>query len=320
MPSLTATDYISWVQRSLNRLLGERIRSNGSDSPYYRDSIEEFQLGYALPITRDIGPSDQNEIIKANHKTPEYVDWAQEVLRRTGASTGSSGVAGFMSEDTRDSIKSFQAYIGLKDDGWIGARTETEMIRESGLTPPGHVVAPIIPPKPKPRPVVPTRPMDPLPIDKRVDRVLGGVQAEAIHNPSVYPDSIQRKRVICFTQKMKMRGADKKYIRSYQARSFVLGTEFAYGKYTPDEISFNAREILTNRVRKLPFSYRTDKEVMRKLVLDLYYEVVIGLATIKNLYDVHGDSPPAHDLHRWAYNRQNGITRRNSILACFNIS
>jgi len=322
---LTAKDYIEWVQRSLNRLLGVEIVTNGAITVPYRDAIEEFQFAYGLPRTRDVASRDQDEIIKANHKTPEYVRWVQEVLVKVGAGMGLAP-SGIWNKDTKIATQSFQAYIGLRDDGWVGAKTETALIRESRVTPPGHI-RPGVPLPPSPtRPPAPPVPIDPLPIEKRVDRVIGAIFWEIVHNPSMYPNTQQRKQLKCLLGKLKRGGLDDKYIPKHRARSFVLGTDWAYPKYMPDDLANSAREILKLRVKKLSLADRTKKSVIRKLVMYLYYEIELGLTEITNMYTLHGGLPSlthphrqdaAKVLHRWAYDRQHGKTGLTSILACF---
>ena len=314
---ISPTEYISWVQRSLNRILGVGLVTNGAITVDYRDAIEEFQFAYGLARTRDVASQDQNEIIKANHKTPEYVEWVQRALNKVGAGSGKPP-NGIFSKDTKDGVLAFQSYMGLVDDGWVGAKTETELIRESGIRPPGEVKIGPPPPKPTPKPA-PVRPktVDPLPIEKRVDRVISTIYWETVHSPSTYPNTTQRKRLHCMLGKMKRSGIDDDYIPHGDARSYVVGTRYPYPKYLPGDLAVSARDKLETNIKRLSVADRTDKESIRKEVLWLYYQVERSLTEINNLYNVHGYEAQAKVIHKWAYDRQNGKTKTTSILACF---
>jgi peptidoglycan hydrolase-like protein with peptidoglycan-binding domain len=322
---ISAKDYIAWVQRSLNRLLGVALITDGLDSSFYRDAVEEFQWAYGLPVSRDIDVADQNALIKANHLTPEYVAWAQESLAKVGAGIGLVA-SGTMNKATTNAIKSFQAYHGLSDDGWIGAKTETALIRESGILPPGHITrGPVPTSRPKRRPPTP-RPVDPLPLDKRVDRMLSVVLYEALHFPSTYPDKKQRRRVRCLAYKLKRRsGIDMKFIPSAEATRFVNSTPLPR-PYMLDKISISARDVFHKRVGRMSPADRTDPEKIRKQFLWLDADIVNSLGEIQRLYTSHGHMAhpfkktppgPANMLHKWAYDRQNGKTAAVSILACY---
>ena len=162
---------------------------------------------------------------------------------------------------------------------------------------------------------------DTLPIEVRVDRVIDAVFWEA-HNPSVYPDTTQRRRLLCLLAKMKSKSSDDKYIPHRKARSLALGTTWAYPKYSPDDIAESARSNLRAQISRLPVDELTNQEAIRTKVLWLYYEIERSLTEIASLYGVHGDSRGggAAALHRWAYDRQQGKTRKPSILACFTLS
>lgn len=319
--TVSPTQYVAWVQRSLNRLLDAALVTDGAITSEYREQMKEFQFAYGLAATGEVHPADQNELIKANHKTPEYVAWAQRALVKVGAGIGLAST-GAVNKETTGAIFSFQAYQGLVDDGWIGAKTDTALIRESGTLPPGHLVHGPPPPKPKPKPPVV---VDPLPIEKRVDRVIGAVYYELVHNPSVYPNVTQRKQLKCILHKLKTgSGIDDKYIPRHRARSFVLGTDWSFSRgYTPDDLANSAREILRTRISKMVPSERLRQEAIRKVVLHLYYEIELGLTEIARLYSVHGQLPDlekpdvplaARTLHKWAYDRRGKST---SILKCF---
>ena len=145
---VTPQQYISWVQRSLNRLIGAALVTKGNDTPEYREKVRDFKSAFGLGSSSEVGPAEQNALIKANHATSDYVKWAQKALDKVGAGSGlvPSGVS---DAATRASIRSFQSYEGLLDDGWIGAKTETALIAASRIDPPGEETGP--PKKPEKR-------------------------------------------------------------------------------------------------------------------------------------------------------------------------
>ena len=123
LPSTLSTiDYVSWVQRSWNRILGQTETTVGVDSETYRDLIELFQRNEDLPLARNIFPTDQNRIVQLNHADSSYMTWVRTTLQGLGLK-GSSDKA---------LVATFQNSTGLGNDGWIGAKTETAIIWTSG--------------------------------------------------------------------------------------------------------------------------------------------------------------------------------------------
>ncbi|WP_376988558.1 peptidoglycan-binding protein [Bosea sp. R86505] len=325
--SITPKQYIGWVQRSLNRLLGCSLISDGIDSEPYRDQVKEFKFGYALGPSAQVGVAEQNALIKANHLTPEYVAWAQAALNAVGASMGAP-ITGTMSTESKASVKSFQAYEGLVDDGWIGAQTEVRLMARSGLVPPGHVTAGTPPKKPKP-PVKPPQ-IDPLPPEKRMERVVNAIIYEIQFKPQVYPNTQQRKRVACLMLKIKkkIRGewiggkrVDDSYISkggTDYPRQYALGMgPLSYsGGAIVEDLELSAAETLQRNIMRLPPSKRTQQNAIRKVVLALDYDIEGALNSISNVYNVHGDSNMgAKLLHEWGMAKQK---RPESILSCYN--
>jgi putative peptidoglycan binding protein/papain like cysteine protease AvrRpt2 len=151
---ITPQEYIAWVQRSLNRLLGSTLATNGDDTAEYRAKVREFKSMFGLGSSAEVGAREQNALIKANHSRPEYVRWAQTALDRAVGGGSGSAPTGIMDSATKAALRSFQAYEGLNDDGWIGARTETVLIQRSTTFPPGHTARPPKePPKPEEIPI-----------------------------------------------------------------------------------------------------------------------------------------------------------------------
>jgi hypothetical protein len=146
--AITPQEYITWVQRSLNRLIGSALVTKGDDTTEYREKVREFKSAYGLGSTAEVGPSEQNALIKANHSTRDYAKWAQTALDKMGAGVGHAPT-GIMDAATKTAIRSFQAYEGLLDDGWIGAKTETVLVKRTGIVPPGHHTSTTPPKKPE---------------------------------------------------------------------------------------------------------------------------------------------------------------------------
>lgn len=315
--ALTEKQYISWVQRSLNRLLGTAMKIDGAPTPTYRANVQEFQFAYARPRTGQMDSGDQNAMIKANHLTPEYVVWLQESLNTSGAGMGLTP-DGIFGRKTKTAVLSFQAYQGLVDDGWVGAKTETQLIKVVGIKPPGEIsgVTPKPPapkPKPKPKPVISH---DPLTPEQRYDRVIDALYYEALLT-GTYPNKEQRKRVICFLGKLKKKsGIDDDYIPADRVTRYVRSAGYGYndGVY-PSEITSSAKEHIKSMIRWLPYEDRNDQEKLRTIVLTVYYAIESGLSRITSERNVWGDaSNSITALTNWGMKQQ---SNKNSILSCF---
>ena len=46
--TISGKDYIAWVQRALNRLVGSSLVTNGDDTPDYREAVRAFRSKYKL--------------------------------------------------------------------------------------------------------------------------------------------------------------------------------------------------------------------------------------------------------------------------------
>src|SRR5688500_6286855 len=65
--TIYGTDYTKWVQRSLNRLYGLNLPTDGVDSSEaYRAALRRFNLEYSGRDYRDIDEQTQNDLIYAN--------------------------------------------------------------------------------------------------------------------------------------------------------------------------------------------------------------------------------------------------------------
>jgi peptidoglycan hydrolase-like protein with peptidoglycan-binding domain len=137
--SISGSDYLKWVQGSLNRLVGAGLKVNGLDSATYRNYVKIFQSMTGLKPNGEVDAKTQNALIKANYKDRDYIKWVQRALIITGVGVNLRP-SGIMDRKTINAIKSFQANQGLKADGWVGAKTETSLVRVAGLIPPGVII------------------------------------------------------------------------------------------------------------------------------------------------------------------------------------
>src|SRR3954452_2250178 len=115
--TLTAQDYIAWVQRSLNRLVGASLRDDGCTSPLYRILVAEFKFLHRLCLDSKVDEAMQDAIIRANHQDAEYMAWVGAALagapgKVAATAHGAAGSAG-------GAFRSFQDSQGLKGDGWV---------------------------------------------------------------------------------------------------------------------------------------------------------------------------------------------------------
>ena len=122
-----------------------RAKPDGYITPAYRREVSEFQL-WEHPVLMHAKPDDprlgkvdeltQDALIRRSHTVPLYIDWIQHALTKVGIPTPVTSV---LDSKTVQNIKAYQnrPKNDLRADGWIGAKTETKLWRESGLFPPG---------------------------------------------------------------------------------------------------------------------------------------------------------------------------------------
>jgi peptidoglycan hydrolase-like protein with peptidoglycan-binding domain len=310
--------YVQWVQRTLNRELDAELVTNGATSPEYREAVETFQLVNDLAVNGQVGSADQNKMIKVNHQSKSYINWAQEALHEVGARERAA-VTGIMDKDTTDSIKSFQAFHKLKDDGWIGAKTEIELIDGSGLLPPGHIkAAGPVPRRPKrffydnPRP----KPLG-LPVDRAVTRVISTNYYDAFYNRSALSAGDRRRR-LCVLGKLKQRhGIDDQFpVDAYLGYAYHGSTVYR----TVASIFASAREYLSDRVSSWRAEDRLDPVKGRLLIRDLMKEIDSGLRAIERYQKLYKpSSSPAFPalLEAVAKSASERKRKSTSILSCY---
>lgn len=141
--TISGTDYIKWVQRSLNRRYKVDLPIDGKISGKYREAVRRFNLEYLGRDDDRVDEQTQNQLISANEGIGDYGEWVIKALNKIGF--GPLAVTREFDTPHVKAIKAFQASVKpkIKVDGYVGAKTELVLIEASGLKPPSA-------PKPKP--------------------------------------------------------------------------------------------------------------------------------------------------------------------------
>src|SRR5262249_22308011 len=121
-----------------NRWLGTDLRDNGSTAPPYHAWVTEFQTQYGVASRNgSVDECTQDAMIMANHQSDVYVSWVQQSLNQAGVSPAVAS-DGAMNPETTKAIKKFQRTKDLKDNGWVGAKTESALRKSGARKPPDH--------------------------------------------------------------------------------------------------------------------------------------------------------------------------------------
>jgi len=175
------TEFVRWVQSSLNLALSLSLPVNGVMDAATRSALREFQAQQGLAGDGIAGPETERALIEVKKQKPaaigqapaaqpeppesteleeleseinrtssQYVKWVQrslnDLLSLSLAVDGISGPA------TRSAVRSFQSRYGLSADGIVGPQTEAKMISLGASKPPGYLSpsypAPSTPPTP----------------------------------------------------------------------------------------------------------------------------------------------------------------------------
>ena len=172
------SEYVRWVQNTLNQVMGLRLPVDGITGPETRSAVRSFQQRQGLPVDGIVGPPTERALIQAgaslrpkdegqelfeygyygeiplgeadyeleeevNRQSPEYAKWVQQSLNEIlGLRLAVDGITG---TQTRSAIRSFQQREGLLVDGIVGPQTEDALIRAGAGNPPGAASAPYIP-------------------------------------------------------------------------------------------------------------------------------------------------------------------------------
>lgn len=138
------SDYIKWVQRSLN-YDGAGLEVNGVDNKTYRDAVAVYKTRYSvkdgLALTQ-VGSACQDVMIRNNRLSPDFQKWLQSVLPDATVGNPDATVA---------AVKSFQKSANLKADGHVGPKTEKALIDKFKKKPEDK---PVVKPLPENDPVV----------------------------------------------------------------------------------------------------------------------------------------------------------------------
>src|SRR5262245_465519 len=134
--TISSSDYLKWVQRSLNRLYGIRIPTDGKDSNAYRTALRKFNAEYSGRDYSDVDERTQNDLISVNEAPGSYVAWVIRALNQ--AVQGPWFSSEIYTSAVRNAIKAFQRVVGLRADGFVGSKTELAIIRATGTRPPGE--------------------------------------------------------------------------------------------------------------------------------------------------------------------------------------
>ena len=144
--------YIMWVKCSLNRKVGTALPINGKDTKKYREAVRTFNKRYIGKFDDVVDKKTQNALVTANQANEGYIKWVQKVLIILGYIHVTA--TGTIDSKTVKVIKDFQRrHKGpflkkLKDDGWVGFKTEMALWKTSLIKPPCKSVPP---PKPRPK-------------------------------------------------------------------------------------------------------------------------------------------------------------------------
>jgi peptidoglycan hydrolase-like protein with peptidoglycan-binding domain len=280
---IAASDYIRWVQRSLNRNVGSKLPVTGEVTDAYRQAVRQFQSQpqNKLDPTGDVDESTQNALIKANESDRNYMLWAQRALNTTGADLAPGGIKG---SKTIVAIRAFQSARtpDLCVDGYVGAKTELRLIQESTLVPPGQVDPPN---RPKPDPTI--DPNDP----ERAPQVC------------VQKCLFEQKQQIGKSWQDALTGVNAAVRRFTQLDAMPIGDRSKAWNNGEERTWFGVYEDAT---RKTPFAYvKRQLERMQRVLAkpdcdNLVFTCSTGRECRRSLA-LSGPHPPFHHLNPYEY-------------------
>lgn len=322
----SAAEYISWVQRALNRELGSNLKDNGAISTEYRDLVARIQQLYMLGEQGgSVDAATQNLLVELSHRRADYVWWIQAALAAAGSFTDEAP-SGDFNGLTRDALYSFQSYHGLRDDSWVGPDSETWLIRISGIKPPGSYR--FVKPKPKPS----TGHKDNIDTTRRVEDWSSQLYYEVLNDRTRMSDDHQlRMRVLCVLQKLKKSETsghvNTRYFDVVKVLKWVRGPARPGGLLPDSKTSlfaaFNAdARDLKNQLEQFVFTLRgTHDFAAAYLAFEkrfFYYmkEIDRGLSAIQEMYAGHENVSEwtINGLHSWITAKQKD---KNDICSCF---
>lgn len=100
----------------------------------------------------EVNSPTQDAQITRNRNRPDYVEWVQRALNRSGEAEGKLPVSGYWNDATSDVVRDCQINEGRVVNGFVGSRTETALFMRSGNAVPGRLkfAVPYRPAKPDP--------------------------------------------------------------------------------------------------------------------------------------------------------------------------
>ncbi|HXH01993.1 MAG TPA: peptidoglycan-binding protein [Candidatus Competibacteraceae bacterium] len=103
-PAPEGSEYIRWVQESLNRILGLRLPVDGITGPETRSAIRSFQQREGLPVDGIVGPDTQEALLRARR--------GQTLLPAGSADQTAGAPASDKEWDDEESLESYWLPIG----------------------------------------------------------------------------------------------------------------------------------------------------------------------------------------------------------------
>ena len=260
--AISDIDYIKWVQRSLNRILGLKLLVNGKPSTSYRDAVWWFNKEYVKTKKTDdrVDELTQNAIILLNEKNRAYMLWVQKALRKTGAELAPTGVK---DKSTRTYLHLFQVYSELKEDAFVGAKTETALIKASGILPPGHI---------QPNP---SKPPSEKELAKQLLHIIPAIERETRW------DAIDKKRILCLIRKITSNIVDGEPLND----EYVSLVDTLYNPAT--------RKFTHHFKTDLMRRYMGNKDTtLKQGIFTLYSEMMKPLVNLRKKYTYFADDLP----------------------------
>lgn len=171
-PQEQGSEFIRWVQSTLNEVLQLNLPVDGIMSPATRSAIRTFQERQGLTVDGIVGPSTKEALTAAhqgdkgepssangstdapqeeyfldvswnrfknpqsrmNHRSRSYIGWAQQALNKIMGQR--LPVDGISDPKMRSVVRDFQRRKGLAVDGLVGPQTEKALIAAGAGQPP----------------------------------------------------------------------------------------------------------------------------------------------------------------------------------------
>jgi len=151
-PPPQGSEFLRWVQATLNQVLNLRLPVDGLAGPETRRAIRSFQQRAGLPADGIVGPETRQALVKArkeaaasapqgeileleiDRRSRDYIRWVQAALNRIRqAGLSVDGISGPL---TRQAVIAFQRSRNLTPDGIVGPITERALQAAGAPAPP----------------------------------------------------------------------------------------------------------------------------------------------------------------------------------------